>query len=179
MLYNFGGYPCQQALTTVCPSSRRDSRLPRWLLFLAASACLGWNLAVAVEPLRLTSSTREPYFLPDDKGFLDRIIPEIFRRAGADAVAVQYDAAVRVNINANTGVDDGAAMRSRLLQKEYSNLILVDEKFIDMDFVVFSREREFPVTGFAALRAMKASGAYERAFRAGGVTELAPDTGSP
>lgn len=125
----------------------------QWLwVALAACTLLGVGAATGAEPLRLTSSTSEPYFLPNGKGFLDRIVPEIFRRVGVDAVAVQYDAAARANINANSGFDDGVAMRSRLLQKEFQNLILVDEKLIDMEFVLFSRNHDFPVTGFDALR---------------------------
>lgn len=65
---------------------------------------------------------------------------------------MQYDAAARANINANSGDEDGVAMRSRLLQKEFTNLIRVDEKIIDMDFVVFSRKHDFVVAGFDALR---------------------------
>lgn len=119
------------------------------LVVSLAMACV--SLAQA-EPLRLTSSTREPYFQPDGRGFLDRLIPEIFRRAGVEAVAVQYDGAARANINANSGIDDGVAIRSRLVENEFPNLIRVDEKVTDMEFVVFSLKHNFPVTGFESLR---------------------------
>jgi polar amino acid transport system substrate-binding protein len=126
--------------------------LRRTLLLLAMLLPLAWAPLASAQALRLTSSTQEPYFLPNGRGFLDQIIPELFRRVGVEAVAVQYDAAARANINANNGVEDGVAMRSRLVEKEYPNLIRVDEKIVDMDFVLFSLDRDFVVRGFESLR---------------------------
>jgi len=110
---------------------------------------------VLAEPLRLTSSAQAPYFLPGGQGFLDRLIPEVFRRAGAEAEAVQYDAAARANINANAGIDDGVAMRSRAIGSDFPNLLLVDEKVIDMEFVVFTLRRDLKIAGFASLQALR------------------------
>ena len=42
-------------------------------------------LPAQAEPLRLTSGVGMPYFQPDKKGFLDLLIPEIFRRIGVAA----------------------------------------------------------------------------------------------
>lgn len=115
-----------------------------FVALLAASPALA-------EPLRLTSGVRAPYFLPDQQGFLDRLIPEVFRRIGVEAEAVQYDASARANINANNGLDDGVAMRVKGLEKDFSNLIRVEEKIIDNEFVAYSTKRNFATTGFNAL----------------------------
>jgi len=113
-------------------------------------ACLA--LPALPEPLRLTSSAQAPYFLLDGQGFLDRLIPEVFRRVGVEARAVQDDAAARAKINANSGIDDGVAMRSRAIGSDFPNLLLVDEKVIDTEFVVFTLRRDLKITGFASLQ---------------------------
>ena len=45
------------------------------------------------EALRLNSGVGAPYFQNDKKGFLDLLVPEVFRRIGVEAVAVRYEAA--------------------------------------------------------------------------------------
>lgn len=121
-------------------------------LFLWLACCLPFLSWAQTDALRLTSSTEAPYFLPDKTGFLDRLIPEVFRRAGVAAVAVQYDAAARANINANSGVDDGVAIRSRDIGSQFPNLILVDEKVMDMEFVAFTLRKDLVINGFASLK---------------------------
>lgn len=108
--------------------------------------------ALATEPLRLNSGVGAPYFQADKKGFLDLLVPEVFRRLGVDAIAVQYAASERAMINANDGLDDGVALRIRGLEKTYPNLVLVDEKIIDNDFVAYSRHAPFATTGFDTLK---------------------------
>jgi len=98
-------------------NDRRQSmdglRHPRlWVLGLL----LGLAIAApaAAEPLRLNSGVGAPYFLPDRRGFLDLLVPEVFRRIGVAAEATQYSASERAMINANNGIDDGVAMRIKL-----------------------------------------------------------------
>lgn len=109
-------------------------------------------LPAQAEPLRLTSGVGMPYFQPDKKGFLDLLIPEIFRRIGVAAEAVQYVASSeRSMLNANSGVDDGIAMRIHGLDKVYPNLIQIEEKVIDNDFVAYARQARFATTSFDTL----------------------------
>jgi polar amino acid transport system substrate-binding protein len=122
--------------------------LSRLLTFLALLLAI---LPAQAEPLRLTSGVRAPYFLPDRQGFLDRLIPEVFRRIGVEAEAVQYDASARANINANSGIDDGVAMRVKGLDKNFPNLLRVEEKIIDNEFVAYALEANFATTGFDTL----------------------------
>jgi polar amino acid transport system substrate-binding protein len=117
------------------------------LLGLALAA-----LPAVAEPLRLNSGVGAPYFMPDKKGFLDLLVPEVFRRIGMAAEAVQYSASERAMINANNGVDDGVAMRIKGLEREYPNLVRIDEKVIDNEFVAYASRVQFETTGFESLR---------------------------
>ncbi|MBI4996358.1 MAG: transporter substrate-binding domain-containing protein [Rhodocyclales bacterium] len=104
------------------------------------------------EPLRLNSGVGAPYFLPDKKGFLDLLVPEVFRRIGVVAEAAQYSASERAMINANNGIDDCVAMRIKGLEKDYPNLVRIDEKVIDNEFVAYASQVQFATTGFDTLR---------------------------
>ena len=115
------------------------------LLTAAVSAC-------AAEPLRLNSGVSDPYFQPGKKGFLELLIPEIFKRICVEAEAVQYMASERAMINANNGIDDGIALRIKGLEKSYPNLVRVEEKIIDNEFVAFSIRHAFATTSFDTLR---------------------------
>lgn len=125
----------------------------RWPGLWAAAMCL---LAAAMplhaEPLRLNSGVGAPYFLPDRKGFLDLLVPEVFRRIGVEAEAVQYSASERAMINANNGIDDGVAMRIKGLEKDYPNLVRIDEKVLDNEFVAYASHVRFATTSFDTLR---------------------------
>lgn len=128
------------------------SRHPRlgtvWLLLGLMTA----GVPLHAEPLRLNSGVGAPYFLPDKQGFLDLLVPEVFRRIGVEAEAVQYSASERAMINANNGIDDGVAMRIKGLEKDYPNLVRIDEKVIDNEFVGYASRVQIATTGFDTLR---------------------------
>ncbi len=113
---------------------------------------MGTSPALHAEPLRLNSGVRAPYFQPDKTDFIDRLVPEVFRRLGIEAEAVQYAASERAMINANNGVDDGLVLRIRGLEKNYPNLVIIDEKIIDNDLVAYTRKAKFATTSFDALK---------------------------
>lgn len=124
-----------------------------WLRgLLALLLMLGAPCVVAGEPLRLNTGVGAPYIQSDRKGFLDLLVPEIFRRLGLPAEAVGYVASERAMINANNGLDDGIAMRIKGLEAAYPNLLRVDEKIIDNDFVAYSIHHSFRTTGFDTLK---------------------------
>lgn len=106
----------------------------------------------AAEPLRLNTGVGAPYIQQDGQGFLDQLVPEVFRRLGVAAEAVGYAASERAMINANSGVDDGVAMRIQGLEKQYPNLVRVEEKVIDNDFVAYSVQHRFATAGFESLK---------------------------
>lgn len=156
-------------------------RHPRlWALWVL----LGLAIAApaAAEPLRLNSGVGAPYFLPDRKGFLDLLVPEVFRRIGVAAEAAQYSASERAMINANNGIDDGVAMRIKGLEKEYPNLVRIDEKVLDNEFVAYASKANFATTGFDTLRNYHVAyiigwKVFETALPAGNTVTLAKDSG--
>lgn len=109
--------------------------------------------AVQGEALRLNSGVGAPYFLPDKTGFIDLLVPEVFRRIGVSAEGVQYvGASERAMLNANNGIDDGVVLRIRGLEKTYPNLVLIEEKIIDNEFVAYATKMQLATTGFDTLR---------------------------
>jgi len=125
-----------------------------WSSLSALLLALLAGLPAHADPLRLNSGVGAPYFLPDKKGFLDLLVPEVFRRIGIVAEAVKYEASERAMINANTGIDDGVAMRIKGLEKNYPNLVRIDEKVIDNDFVAYAGKLQFATTSFDTLKAL-------------------------
>ena len=122
-------------------------------LFAAGAAAF---LCVLAEPafaqkLALSTGTLEPYTTKDHRGFLDQIIGELFRRVGRDAEVPVYKASARALDLANKGIDDGAAMRIKGLEKKYPNLIRVPEALLRNDFVAISRDRSFVTKDWASL----------------------------
>ena len=124
----------------------------RMRFFVVVFLMLGVHAPLAVaEPLLLNTGTRAPYTTDDKQGFLNLLITEAFRRIGREAEVVVYEASKRALINANKGIDAGAAMRVKALNETYTDLIRVPEKIIDNDFVAYTLGDPFPVNGFDGL----------------------------
>lgn len=102
-------------------------------------------------PLSITSGRGEPFVSPDGSGFYDQVVKNMFHRINVEARTILLPSE-RSLINANTGVDDGNIARIKGIEKKYSNLVRVPEKIIDFDFVVFSRNVRFDVTGWESLK---------------------------
>jgi len=124
----------------------------RWFALI----CLAIWLAVpgtllAKEILVLNTAFTSPLSTEAQTGFADVVVGEALRRIGYGMESVQLPAE-RALINANAGIDDGDLLRVDGLQKTYPNLIQVPEKIIDLEFVVYTKNREFPVRGWASLK---------------------------
>lgn len=117
-----------------------------WMLVCAGSS------GAAAQVLHFNTGVRAPWTSADGKGFLDQVIAEMFRRIGHEAKVTVYPSAERAMINADSGVDDGAALRVRGLEKDYPNLIRIDEKIADNDFVAYSARHHFATKDFATLK---------------------------
>lgn len=120
-------------------------------VFLALSL-LALAFSAHGEPLRLNSGVGAPYFKENKQGFLDLLVPAVFHRIGVDAEALRYAGAERAMINANSGIDDGVAMRIKGLESAYPNLIRVEEKVIDNEFIAYSTRLRVATTSFAVLK---------------------------
>lgn len=93
--------------------------------------------------LVLNAVTEPPLTAEDNRGFLDTVAIEAFRRLGIGLRFVHLPAE-RGLLNANAGIEDGELIRIAGMEKDYPNLRRVPEKMYDMDFVVFTRNPKIP-----------------------------------
>lgn len=107
--------------------------------------------AYAAQKLVLNTGTRDPFTTENQQGFLDQLIRETFKRIGIDAEIIVYDASARALNHANQGIDDGATLRVKGIDKKFSNLIRVPEKLMDNDFVAYSIHDYLGITGWKSL----------------------------
>lgn len=124
-----------------------------WMRPLLILCC--WLMTTAMshaEPLRLNSGVSEPYFKQDKQGFIDLLVPALFKRIGIEAIGMQYAASERAMLNANSGIDDGVVLRIRGLEKAYPNLVRIDEKILDNDFVAYAKNLTLSPKSFADLK---------------------------
>lgn len=117
------------------------------MLFQKLTAIVGALLMVAAashaaEPaiITLNDTNEPPLTQPDQRGFLDRVAAEAFRRVGAKLQLVKLPAE-RGLINANAGIIDGDLNRIREIGAQYPNLIRVPEKIFDANFSAYSKDR--------------------------------------
>lgn len=123
-------------------------RLGRWRamtglvsgLALAVSLMIGGAPAQA-EDLLLNTGTVAPFNTPAGDGFVDRVVREAFARAGRNARVVSYPTATARALKlADSGQDDGVALRVAGLEARFPNLVRIPEKVMDNDFVALSPE---------------------------------------
>lgn len=105
----------------------------------------------AEDTLVLNTAFTSPLSNDAQTGFVDLVIKEALGRLGFGLESVRLPAE-RALINANAGIDDGDLLRIGGLQQSYPNLIQVPEKVIDLEFVVFTKHAEFPVTDWHSLK---------------------------
>lgn len=79
-----------------------------------------------------------PFTTAQGDGFLDIVVSEAFKRAGASVrfVTLPPERGLR---NANEGIEDGEVTRIAGIELSYKNLLPVPEKIVDWKFSAFSR----------------------------------------
>lgn len=115
-------------------------------LLVAASAT-----AAAAEALVISTGVGPPFTTERHDGFLDLLLAEAFRRAGASADMRVHESSERALMNANSGADDGSAPRIKGLETQYPNLVRIPEKLFDNDFVALSLKHRFATPDWKAL----------------------------
>jgi len=95
------------------------------------------SLVYSEEIIVLNTTGKPPLNDAEHKGFMDRVAFEAFKRINIKLESVQLPAE-RALINANTGIIDGEMSRISGLILRYPNLIKVNEKIMDWEFVVYS-----------------------------------------
>lgn len=105
----------------------------------------------AAEQLVIGTGLKPPLVSSDtQKGFLDTLAKEIYRRIGIDLEVIILPAK-RVLENANSGIEDGCLLRIAGLEKYYPNLIQVPETILNSEFVGYTTEVHAKVTGWESL----------------------------
>jgi len=124
----------------------------QWLALICLFSCLAVpGLLLAQETLVLNTAFTFPLSTDEQTGFVDVVVKEALGRIGFGLETVRLPAE-RALINANAGIDDGDLLRIAGLRKTYPNLIQVSEKVIDLEFVVFTKYKKFPVAGWHSLK---------------------------
>lgn len=88
--------------------------------------------------LKVGTSIKPPYSTRDQDGFLDRLLLEIFGRAGVSFEIVRQPAA-RALLSANQGLVDVELPRIAGIEKQFSNLVMLPEPVVEYAFVAFTR----------------------------------------
>lgn len=115
-------------------------------LFLAVA-----TTAPAEQTISLATADGPPLSQPDNTGFHDKIIQEVFLRIGIRPEIVHLPAE-RALINADSGIEDGVFVRIAGMEKLYPNLVQVPEKITDYEFTVFSKHPNISVNGWESLK---------------------------
>jgi len=103
------------------------------LFFLLSTQA--WSEAILI----LNTTPHPAYTGNSQSGFIARIEKEALHRLGYALENVQFPAERGLQ-NANAGIVDGDAIRIAGLDKVYPNLIRVNEKIMDWEFVAFSKQ---------------------------------------
>ena len=120
-----------------------------------AILCLAFILigvapARAEKPFTVNTADQPPYSTPDNAGIYDRLITAVFDRLGVK-LQINHLPSARSLENVNLGWDDAEYARIAGLERQYPNLIMVNEKLIDFAFTAFGRNPAERLTGWADL----------------------------
>lgn len=102
-------------------------------------------------PLRFNSSVGMPFTNPENTGFEDLLLKEIFRRLDRDVV-VKFVPAERAMLNLDQGLDDGCLSRINGLEKTYPNIKQIKEISLERDFMAFSKSSDLGLPGWKSLK---------------------------
>jgi len=108
--------------------------------------------APAIQPLKITVTTKDPYFTEQDDGFLDQLLAEISNRSNIKFEVLKSVPPARALAKLEQGSIDGDFPRVAGLEKIYPSLIHVPEKILDFQFVAFSHTTCAKPISFEAMR---------------------------
>ena len=121
------------------------------LFFIFVSVVPYQPVFAAPDVYILNTSTSAPYATKERTGFQDLIVAEVFRRIGLKGRVEMYTASARAIINANENIDHGVAMRIKGLEKKFPNLVRVEERLIENNFVAYSTGLELTTDSWESL----------------------------
>lgn len=95
-------------------------------------------MLASADRLVLNNTNEPPFTNTEATGFLDIILREAFKRAGVEDLELVSLPAERGLLSADSGLIDGDVTRIKGLDKQYPNLVRVDEKLVDWEFVAYT-----------------------------------------
>lgn len=118
---------------------------------LTALLCLLSPATFAQQTIILNTAFSNPISNDAQTGFGDKVLGEAFERMGYKLETVHLPAE-RALINADKGIDDGDLLRIGGLQKQYPNLIQVPGKIMDLNVMLFTKNKPlFKIRGWESL----------------------------
>lgn len=105
----------------------------------------------AQSTLTLNTADSSPYSRPDNSGFYDVLLSQVFDKIGVK-ISINHLPSKRSIFNANAGIDDGEYARVKGIEDSYENLVIVDEKLINFGFTVFSKDQSIKVSDWEDLK---------------------------
>lgn len=105
----------------------------------------------AAQTLVLGTADRPPLSTEDQKGFSDRVIIEASRRLGINVKIIPL-ASARTLSNAEQALDDGNFLRIAGVEKKFPHLVRVPEPIIEVQFVIFSKNKELKTPNWESLK---------------------------
>jgi len=114
--------------------------------------CYLYAGALLAQPtMTISSAVFPPFTTQANDGFEDRLIPEMYRRAGF-ASDVRRLPGQRGLLMVEDGYMDSTFSRVRGITRHYKHLVQMDEPTFRRDFVVFSKNRELNIENWDSLR---------------------------
>ena len=105
----------------------------------------------AAQTLVLGTADRPPLSTEDQKGFSDRVIIEACKRLGVNVQIIPL-ASARTLSNAEQALDDGNFLRIAGVEKKFPHLVRVPEPIIEVQFVIFSKNKELKTPNWESLK---------------------------
>jgi polar amino acid transport system substrate-binding protein len=103
-----------------------------FLLLLGQPSAAGGKLVISTQAI-------PPYSTDNGTGFYDTLYPEIGRRTGLEITVVQQPDRRSLQLT-NSGINDGDGPRLPGLEKQFPDLIRVDEPILHAELVAFTRK---------------------------------------
>ena len=122
--------------------------MPRYILCLIL--IFSFSMAKEVD-LVLNAAAHPPLSSKNNKGFVDQLVLEAFKRIGKNIKFV-HKPDQRSITDSNEGRGDGELMRVAGLSKIYPNLIQVSENIIDLEYVAFSKRDDIKIENWNSLK---------------------------
>ena len=110
---------------------------------------LATTSALAQKPLIIGTSYKQLFSTPEQNGTLDNIAREAFARIGIP-VELPFLPAERSLLAANSGIHDGELNRIVNLEKNYPNLVRVEESMMTFRFVAFTKNCNVQTSSWSA-----------------------------